>query len=269
MFNASTVSTSGVVVNTAGGIGGMQGAGLLEGDDGKDGRVVVGSNAAFGFSSSHVINARTEVYDGLREANPFIKGSPQTPLIPDLAGGAEGFGLLNGLTARSSDILGLIGFVPHGAVAALLELPVGPVGYGEDFTGYDMLLFINMSSSALASPMLGIDPAGLDPTFSSSLLLGGVANDVQFGGSGARVMSSLGGYAIYATLIPEGGTIFNIGYDGLTAGGIDLSKNNGRMFVDALGATLPVPEPTSWTMFVVGLSAMALMARRRRVNARG
>jgi hypothetical protein len=59
-------------------------------------------------------------------------------------------------------------------------------------------------------------------------------------------------------------TTCNIGYDGLTVGGIDLSKNNGRMFVDALGATLPVPEPTSWAMFVVGLSTLALMARWRR-----
>lgn len=238
---ASVVQTSGVSVYTTGGGGASTGG---------NGRFIVGSNSAVDLSSSLISGRAVEQYAGAMDNNPFIKASLDTPFIPDLAGGAEVYGRLNGLTAQSPEMLPLLGGVPGGATTALLRLPDGPAGYSDVIPGFDMLLLVNLGAAALANPVLGIDPAGMDLDFKQALLERGPERNPFFGGAGAQTLVALAGYEIYATLIPQQGTIFNLGYNGHLTTGIDLQIGQAVYLNQQAGV---VPEPAAFALLMVGL----------------
>ncbi len=82
-------------------------------------------------------------------------------------------------------------------------------GGADEYSGLDMLLFVNLTDQPLQDPMLGIDPADLDSSFTTYLRKGGYSNDPQFGGPGPEILEALDAHDVWATLIPEGGTLFN------------------------------------------------------------
>jgi len=100
------------------------------------------------------------IFPGTRDANPFITGPlTRTPYVPDLAGGAEIFGELEGIDAGADEFTMVRDGAPGDALAALLRLDVGPSGYADDFVEYDILLMINLTAGSLTDPVLGIDRA--------------------------------------------------------------------------------------------------------------
>jgi hypothetical protein len=183
------------------------------GNNGGGGRFLLGSNAGTGTTGINLTGASTTTFSGPTTGNPFVKGTPQTPYIPNLASGAEGFGLLSGVDATSAQFAGVRAGAPAHAVGAIIREHLGPTpGYDTDFAGYDALLFVNLTAGELAEPMLGDDPAGTDTAFMSALLTGGT--EAQWFGSGATTLGLLDGEAIWETLIPTDGDFINASADG-------------------------------------------------------
>jgi hypothetical protein len=247
VFNGSVVQTNGITVDTRGGTGAAYGGG---------GRLVVASNAAVDLSSSLITDARIETYAGRADTNPFIKEGLATPFIPGLLGGAEVYGLLSGLSSESPAIRALLGSAPADSTATLLRLPDGPAGYADIIPGYDMLLLVNLGNQALANPALGIVEAGSDPGWLQPLLQRGAARNPDFGGGGAAALGSLAPHAIYATLIPENGTAFNLGFNGGVVTGLHADIGT-PLFLTAQAQLVPEPAVV-WLM----LGGMVLLIRR-------
>ena len=75
---------------------------------------------------------------GPTRANPYIVGNPATPLIPNLVGGAEAFGISGQSTVL--DYEDVLDAAPHGAGVALLKFHVGAPSTDTNFPGYDYLV---------------------------------------------------------------------------------------------------------------------------------
>jgi hypothetical protein len=141
-------------------------------------------------------------------SNPFINDGTSTPLIPDLVGGADAFGLTS-LSSTANEFNAVRFFAPDGAIAALLRFDTGPSGYGDNFVGHDALILINLKDAPIAGPGLGAGGSHMQ-----ALLEGGFANSPDFGGSGPSILSSLAANAVYLTLIPSALTEVTIAGDG-------------------------------------------------------
>ena len=193
----STVTADPISVNTLGGVGpGSAGDGGL-------GRFLFGSNIPVSLGGSS-IDARVEGFDGVRGANPFLTDNGETPFIPGLEGGPELFGLID-VGARELLALDVFANAPPGTGAVLIRADVGPGEFDDDFVGYDVLLFANVSDSAIATPQLGAGGGGhLQP-----LLLGGLNRSPIFGTS-AEALTELAAGQVYITLIPEDTTAVSI-----------------------------------------------------------
>ena len=190
--------------------------------------------------------------------NPFINEEEWTPYIPDLEGGAELFGSLQGLTAESLAIQNWLVNSPADASAALLRLDLGPGTYSDNFAGFDMLLFINLKDSMLIDPMLGILGGAADPGFLNPLMSGGYLTDAMFGGSGPHIIGEIAAFGIWATLIPESGAYFNFAGGGGTRNSAYLT--NGK----AAYLSTPVPEPEPLGLLSLGGLVLLMMGVRRR-----
>jgi len=246
LLRGSVVESTGWSVDASGGS-----------PNGGDGRFLFGKNAG-DVSGVSITGASQETFDGPRADNPFIKGIlDRTPYIPDLIGGAELFGLLDGVTADSPELASVVSGAPAGSIAALHKMDVGPASYDIDFAEFDMLLFINLTDDALMNPLLGVDP-GDDPTFLISLLQGGWANDPLFGGSGDLALASLPGKGVYATLVAEGNTAYNVG-----AGNLTSSSGLGQGGASYLTPTGAAPEPATWALLGAGAFGLGALRRRR------
>lgn len=282
---ASVLNVAGATVDTSGGDGAST-TGLPT--NGGNGRFISGSNTS---SSGPTLTgaSTTSAPTGVMGENPY-NNQPGTliPFIPNLLGGAETFGLLDGINAQHSIFNRFLGSKPDDGIGALLRLDKGPLDYAFDFIGFDMLLFLSLSDGHQANPMLGIDPTGTNPNFLVNLMLGGFANDLSFGGLGDSILGFLGPFKIFATLISESDNFFNA-----TLGDASLSSTSlqngeiaflrGSAVVDPdpieIGGPggLPdlgddqtnnptkdptaVPEPSSFALFAMGL--LFLMMRRR------
>src|SRR5204863_1702760 len=151
------------------------------------------------------------------------------PTIAGLVGGADAYGLTNLTRANFASIVAGM-HATSGAAVVLLD--VGPTGYADNYTGYDMLLYINLLGAPLSNPKLG---AGATD-FSKPLLVGGYANDPAFGGAGAQTLTQIGGSAVYATLVPTGTTNFqaSFGRNGTTFAAAASSLSYGvPLYVDS------------------------------------
>jgi len=171
--------------------------------DGDIGRFVFCANTAASAHGSVV--GRIEYYSGSRGPNPFFSDDTPTPYIPGIPGGAELYGLLGGLTAESPDFEQIVLNAPPDAVGALYRMDTGPTGYTYDFTGFDLVLLINLLDVPATSPVLGLGPGY---NYIHNLLIGGCANTPPFG-AGPQPLSQMGPYEVYATLIPEGTELIN------------------------------------------------------------
>ena len=190
-------------------------------------------------------------YFSLKTSNPFVLDSQSnavaTPNIEGLIGGASTYGFIDGINAAnlgngfklSSSIdfdlsvaNGVFQTAPTDALAALYRVKLGPEqlfrvdldGDGdttdEDFTGFDMLLFVNLTDLNLAAPRLGVQVGDNGSPVPSTLAFQGVSDPSPV------ELSALNARTIWATLVPEGdltvhasvaGTTIS-GANGLTAG---------------------------------------------------
>ena len=112
------------------------------------------------------------------------------------------------------------------------------------------------------NPALGVDPSGLDLTFVQALLVRGPDRNPFFQGAGAQLLGSLPGYEIFATLIPEHGTIFNLGYNGHEISGLDLQIGH-VLYLDRQAAL--VPESSTLALFVAGIGVLLGIFRSKRL----
>ncbi|MEJ2392689.1 MAG: hypothetical protein P8019_14980, partial [Gammaproteobacteria bacterium] len=186
---------------------------------GGKGRLILGSNTStsdipgnrIGTSTPYILNVADLLAEGLRADNPFLSDAlptdlQSTPYIAAVTGGAELYGLLEnplpgaGLfdDPRTETITEGPFTAPANALAAVLRLDLGPGPFAENYTGFDMLLFVNLSDIALSNPSIGVNESATD------LLTGGFRTDPLFGGSGGpQDLNVLEPGAVWATLIPE------------------------------------------------------------------
>jgi len=185
-----------------------------------------------------VESATQEKFAGPKGTNSFIKSSTKTPYIPDLVGGAEVFGLLYGIDAQDSYFAPLRNSAPTGSVLALWRPSSGPVGYDDDYEGYDLVLMVNLMSVGVNAPKLGVDTEGTDNSFLQPLLKGGYDFETP------TQLSVLGANGVYAILVPEGSALFNAKTtkSGEVAS-ISQSLALGEMAFDLSGE--PTPTPTA------------------------
>ncbi|MEM6471674.1 MAG: hypothetical protein AAF802_19090, partial [Planctomycetota bacterium] len=189
----------------------------------------------------------TSEYFTIRQANPYVvdqQANPvSTPRIEGLIGGASQFGFIDGINAENLgddfDLSTSIDFdlsvangafqnAPTDALAALYRVKLGPEqlfrrdldGDGDtndnDFTGYDMLLFVNLTDLNLAAPRLGIQVGDSGSPATKPLTFQGVTDHQPV------ELSALNAKTIWATLVPEGDLTINA-----SIAGTSLSIANG------------------------------------------
>lgn len=239
----TTIGSTGSIT-LSGGTGGTAGGG---------GHLIYGSNDGTTVSATGAAN--TNAAAGSKDANPFVGGTPATPYIPNLPTiGAEIYGL-SGLTAA-----GLYGSLPatdvngaplSSASGALFRTSASVLGPA--FTGFDALLFINLTANPFSTPEMTLGGA------LQQLLDRGYVNNPVFGGSGPVLVGSLAGNAVYATLVPAGSTA-NPSVQ-ITSGGNDFSASGTSI---ANGQALyVVPEPGTLLMLAAGVFLLPVLRRRR------
>lgn len=201
------------------------------------------------------------VFGGPRGDNPFVVGTgDSTPYIADLPSGAALFGL-TGLTTSAPDFNAVLYSAPSDAVGALYRMDMGPVGYSDEYTGFDILAFLNLTNVGLLNPMLGIDPGGLDHLFLTPLLSAGYATDPTFGGFGPTVLIALAPHGVYLTLVPEGSAIFNASVSD-AQGIVGTGLSNGSFAYLLHPSTAPVPEPGS--LQLAGFTVVVIISVKTR-----
>jgi len=216
-----------VVVDTSGGSGG----GL--------GRYVIQSNAQAGTASS--IIAQTETFAGPLPQNSLLSTMDFTPLLPDVEMKGMPFGVLEGFNAESSAYLTFLTSKPDEAIAAVTRLSDETPFFGADFEGFDLLIFDNLTNRAFTDGQLGIDPLEDVSPFLVDLPI-----------------STFDGLSLFITLIPEDGTLFSAGLDGVLKERFSLEAGS-TVFLE--GA--PIPVPLSAWLFASALAGF--IGTRRKV----
>ncbi|MGE0226629.1 MAG: VPLPA-CTERM sorting domain-containing protein [Acetobacteraceae bacterium] len=244
---ASTLQAAGTRASAG---GGLNGAG---GGAGQAGRLLIGSNAGEGPLAGP---GRVSRFEGPRDTNPYLRDGAETPFIPDLADGAELFGLLDGVDAHDPFFADALGSLPGRSTAALLRLSSGPgERYGSLFGGFDWLFLVNLTDTPLANPQLGVDSSESDSDFLVPLARGGWTRDAAFGGTGDLMLDALGGFEVFATLIPAEGTRFNLSLGG--------QRVSGHLGLGEVMALTTVPLPAAGWLLASALAGLGIRARRR------
>lgn len=189
LFGSTVAAAGDVTVDASGGAASRPGG---------QGRFVYGCNTVDAFPG--FVSARTETFSGLARtglgtSNPFWVGEPDTPYLPDLAGGAEAFGVLADLDAGDPAFEWIRNAAPADARAAVVRMDVGPSG--DDFIGYDLVLFVNLREAFLFNPVLGAGGDELLSDCSRALLRGGWTRETP------EPITGLPPLGVYATLVPE------------------------------------------------------------------
>ena len=255
----TVIEAGGVRVDTKGGSGSEAGANgrfIIAGNTNL-GAAVIGSPGQVasvgGAPGNLVANTTTTFFAGPRATNPFLDNAlpTTTPYIAGVAGGAELFGLL-GVDADEidfdptqpgrQDIGDLSGVdVPGNALAAVVRLPVGPetiipgIDFSDDYTGYDFVLFVNLTDIALSNPRFGLTATD-NNSFDNALMISAYSSTIPLTGLGAN--------QVWATLVPETSVFVNASVDG-SASEIDgqsltASGANAARFITAQKASLNV-----------------------------
>lgn len=271
----TVLDAGGATVDARGGAGATSGpaADRKTAASGPTGRLIVGSNVANGPNAvagepQFGLNANKSLVSGSRAENPFIAdganaAADDTPYIAGLAGGAEVFGLLKDVTAAS--LAALFPDAPGDAVAAVIRLDVGPAGYAQNYTGHDMVLFVNLSPSGLAQPRLEITlPGTQGAAILPVLRVDGV-------GAGAD-LDVLGAGAVWATLVPDtDGVRLSASVDGgvvpITLASLPKAQVVNGQASAGQALYLSYGEPTAPSAQLGGADAVALSPDARQVYA--
>ena len=222
---------------------------------GFDGRVLLGSGAGQDVNAGGQITGiqgAPEIgniagdndidYFSQNELNPFLFGGSneirQTPAIEALLGGAELYGFLDGLEGQvlsevfdfDANVTGQNAADSNGLVAVyrvdfsaeqVLGLDIngdGEVG-GEDYTGFDMLLVINLTDINLPAPRIGVHlPGSTDTTLTHPLLFKGAFEQTPV------ELTALNAQTAWVTLIPEEATTVTASIAGTTVANTTLTS---------------------------------------------
>ncbi|NOY99459.1 MAG: beta-propeller fold lactonase family protein, partial [Chloroflexi bacterium] len=175
-----TIKLSGTIVVATGATFDVSGgAGAGGSPNGGNGRVIIISNASYGTPAVTPTSVEIEKFPASRPraANTYVFGSPSTPYIagvPYILGVSSALpfsGELAGVTA--SNVPGINLASNPSALAAVVRLGTVKVGsYDDTYTGFDAVLFVNLTNGYLPTPRIGIDgdaqylrnlPAALSP----------------------------------------------------------------------------------------------------------
>lgn len=249
---ASVLQTqTGAQVGVAGGQGG--GTGVAAGAPGGDGRFALGRSTTQGIGGLSVAGELVEMSDtggrnlGTRSLNPYLVGwITETPYIPGLVDGADAFGLTD-LSATDPGLAWVLEEAPIGGKAALVRMDTGAGTLAQDWDGFDMLLLVNLTDKPLEAPEMGVGREG----YLIPLMQGGFERSALFGGAGYEVVDALPAYGVYAMLVPEGSTSFN-----MMAEGCEFST---LLSLDPGGAMYLLPEPA--TLVLLALGGLGVLVR--------
>ena len=263
-----------------GGFGGSNFGSQTFADGGDDGRLITGANAGSGGPAIAAFTERRTEVDGSRSRNTYLPGQPFTPNIPGLQGGAEAFGLLDGVD-QSDDYFDSLDAAlaitranaggPLGdPLLAFLKKDRGPTGFDDDFAGFDFITLVNLTDAPLERVTFSAKPAGstalLPPL---RLTAGGFTRDEQFGGQGDEIID-LGIGELWSTLVPEGALSVQMGVGALTdAFEIGEFASVAARFIFAPAAPppppnmQPIPLPAPAWMLLSALGGLWLLRRRR------
>lgn len=229
---ATTINSSGASIDVT-----------STGPGGGNGRFLFGTNTGQTYVGSAAGSSPTPV-TGPRVTNSFLGAT--SPTIPGTTGGPEAFGILEGCAAAS-----VFPDAPPGAMAALMRCSVGPAGFDDNFVGYQMVVYANLSSGDLNVPRLRWGTSGE----MQQLLLGGRTRRTEFGGTGLQTLSALPPGAVYAVLVPAGAqtATFDFEHFGVVSHTepnialdypVYLGGSKVQLYVDANAA--PGGDGTSW-----------------------
>ena len=195
---------------------------------------------------------------GQQGTNPWLANSNGTPMIAGLVGGADVAGLLEkSLTQlpesiRTSILEGqtsntLAAIVRVDATREILsQLVDGIAVNSDDYIGYDLLLFVNISNIPLDQPKLGINLGSGVSTLLQNLATGGVTRHVGFGGNGSfKTLSALNPGSVWATLIPDGTVKVNANLGGSieTFSDKTIADTSSKVeYLKAVQAALDIPN---------------------------
>lgn len=197
MFKSTLFSAAGGIINTSGG--------SSFGNAGGNGRYAVSENGAGAVEYGTRSGASEHFFDGqsgnaARDVNPYFQAFGTTTFnIAGLAGGADVYGIMSGVSASDGFFDDVRANAPLNAVAALVRTNAGPTG--DDYLGQDHLMLVNLTDEPLANPTLGLATPG--NIFSIPLAERGFAKNPAFGGGGPAQLSELPAGAVYATLVDQ------------------------------------------------------------------
>lgn len=246
---ATDLSAGGASVTTAGGAGG--GAPGSQAPSGGQGRFIVGSNTSLtqsgnivtgnGGQPSGTIVAKTETHTtGPTATNIYTNRA--TPTMVGVAGGADTFGVLSGLSASDIDFDQQAAGKQTAAVGSLLAVMrfdqgVTGTSFNLDYTGYDMLVIVNTSTINLSLPSLKIDS-----NLAQLLHTRGVGTD--------QALTVLKPGEVWAVLIPEAARNVTVSI-GASASGMATTlsgalADGGTGYIYATRPTLTTPAFTGF-----------------------
>ena len=182
-----------------------------------------------------------------------------TPTIAGLTGGADAFGLIEGVQIHDMDFRPLAGgpanAPPPAAVAAIYRFDSGADAFGAgvpeslraDYTGYDLVLFINLADTTLDNPQIGLTTTGAGGTHLMQLESYGIDSSAPW----TRVtIDGLGSGQVWAILVPDlgpGGLAVNASVDGgpdIAASVMNAPLDKGRVvFIEAMPMASSVESP--------------------------
>ncbi|MBX7106711.1 MAG: hypothetical protein K1X57_21735, partial [Gemmataceae bacterium] len=183
---------------------------------------------------------------GIRSANVHIGGTPQVPNIPGLLSGSTKVSEAYGRTSLTANDFTLS---PTGSQGLAVVLLTGGTGsYNDAFSGFSYLFFINASTKLGSSFALDAPRLSVGTGTTVALQNGGWLNNITFGGAGNTTITSLAAGEVYATLVPNGQTNYNVS---VTRGAtVTTQQLNGGAAL-TLGTVYYIDTPTSETPSLV------------------
>jgi 6-phosphogluconolactonase (cycloisomerase 2 family) len=142
------------------------------------------------------VTARNETFSGARVLNPFLSNDGGVARIAGLAGGADVFGILPGVNDADFDLT-----FDADALVAVIRLDTVPMplignpSNTDDYDGFDVVLFVNLTDVALSMPALTVLLGGSSANTYDPLAVRGLGS--------LTTMSMIGPNEVWATLIPE------------------------------------------------------------------
>ncbi|MFO0928937.1 MAG: PKD domain-containing protein [Gemmataceae bacterium] len=186
-----------------------------------------------------------------------------TPVVAGFAGGANTYGLVsdpNLLAAlrASSPVQAAVAAAPAGAVATVIRETI-PAGF-DQYTGYDLVLFVNLTGVTLATPKLGITQFTADPSFLLDLQAGGLL------GTTAQRIGALPAHGIFALLVRQDfladGQFANASLGGPIVGvtGASLTPGVAHYLTLPPTAAPPPAQLRTYSVTFSGMDALTLTA---------